>query len=252
MNRPRNIVDSVIKAAPFRGRESGNCEHYAGLPVYALPGLHAFAARHLQNHLAPPARILELGAGTGAMSLRLLDLGYSLIASDVLEVNFIPRDRVDFIAADLNMPFAAPIAERFDAIVCLELIEHLENPRHTLRQCRQLLKPGGLLLLSTPNATNPVSQAMFVRTGQFQWFSDADYEQQGHILPLTLWLLAKCFREIGFTPVWEGSFGDPFQHLGSWPRMRWLARIVARLAATPAHLRGEIYVAVLRAPGDGV
>lgn len=240
-------MDSVIKAAPFRGRGSAtSCEHYAGLPVYALPGLHEFAARHLQEHLAPPADILELGAGTGAMSLRLFDLGYSVTASDILDDNFVPRDRVEFIAADLNTPFAASIAKRFDAIVCLELIEHLENPRHTLRQCRQLLQPGGLLILSTPNATNPVSQAMFLRTGQFQWFGDADYEQQGHILPLTPWLLGKCFHEIGFTTAWEGSFGDPFKYLVNWPRMRWLAHVAARVASTPAHLRGEIYVAVLR------
>jgi SAM-dependent methyltransferase len=49
----------------------------------------------------------------------------------------------------------AELDERFDSITAGEIIEHLDNPRQFLADCYQILKPGGRLIISTPNPYYP-------------------------------------------------------------------------------------------------
>jgi 2-polyprenyl-3-methyl-5-hydroxy-6-metoxy-1,4-benzoquinol methylase len=243
------------RARNFANRFEGRLNYgYEGIPIFAAPGLHELAAERLALALPAQASVLELGAGAGALSQRLADRGYRVCASDLFDANFTPRERIPFVALDLNQPFAAQLPSRFDAVIALELIEHLENPRHFFRQCRQLLGPGGHLVVSTPNLANPVSQAMFVREGMFQWFREPDYREQGHITPLAPAVLRRCWSEAGFACAWEGSVSDPYRllHRRRDRGTRLLARVLARLSATPRPLQGEVYVAVLQVHADAV
>lgn len=244
------------RARNFRDAFGGSSlDQYRGIPIFAAPGLHELAARQLAAARPPDAgvRVLELGAGGGAMSQRLHDLGYAVTASDLFAERFQPHDRIAFHALDLNRDFAVTLPRRFDALVALELVEHLENSHHFLRQCFAALEPGGWAVLSTPNLANPVSQAMFASEGEFQWFRDEDYREQGHISPIAPFVLRRCWTEAGFALQWEGSVSDPFRRV-KWrrqPRLWWLARLLALHARTPDALRGEVYVVVLHKPGTG-
>ena len=239
------------RAEGFRD-QSGYAVNYRDLPIFAAPGLHELAAERLAAVLPPgDASILELGAGAGAMSLRLRDRGYAMTASDLNEGAFEP-DGIPFVALDLNQEFAQRLPRRFDAIVALELVEHLENPYHFFRQCSETLENAGFLLVSTPNLGSPVSQAMFATRGNFQWFSDGDYRKEGHIMPLSPSVLRRCWTEAGFECRWEGSVGDPMRMLDAKAdrRLRWIAKLLAAVSGTPEALRGEVYLAVLQRRGD--
>ncbi len=238
---PTVIVDSYREL----GKHGIGTEKYRGLGIYAAPGLHEFVAGKLLEKMATGSSVLELGAGSGAMSLRLADMGYKVTSTDILEDNFQATADAKFIVADLNSQFAADMGT-FDAVMAMEIIEHLENPRNFLRQCRACLGSGGLLILSTPNLANPLSRVMFMTHGCHQWFEDKNYHSIGHIMPLSPWLLSHCFDEAGFVPEWIGSHGDIEKNLSVWPRMRWLVRGLRYLSRVPRELDGEIYVAVLR------
>lgn len=242
-DQPTVLVDSYREAA---ASEAG-ANSYKGLRIHALPGLHDFIAEVAVEHLKPGATLLDLAAGSGAMSSRMQDLGFKVTATDYVTENF-KLDSVPFMRADLNESFSSAYMERFEAIVASEIIEHLENPRHFARECFKLLEPGGRVILSTPNVESPGSIASFVRSGHFAWFSNDDYLNQGHITPLTQWQLHKAFSEAGFQFRWEGSFGESARLTAGSPRLRALAKILALISSKESRLRGEIFVCVLERP----
>ena len=221
---------------------------YKGLRIHALPGLHDYVALLAEEHLKGNGLVLDLAAGSGAMSLRLQDMGYSVTASDIVPDNFRLHGNIPFVLANLNEPFASQYSERFEGIVASEIIEHLENPRHFFRECFRLLADGGKLILTTPNLDNAASLASFLRSGCFMWFSEKDYRIQGHITPITQWQLQKCAEEAGFSVLWKGSYGNPLTHLKGSPRLQLVARILDRLLGNDRRLRGEIYTAVFQRP----
>ncbi|MCP4958946.1 MAG: class I SAM-dependent methyltransferase [Actinomycetia bacterium] len=115
-------------------------------------------------------RLLAQEAGSG----RILDVGYAHLPN-----SYFTGDHVTGI--DLEPPTSAvPYDEtivgdaaslgalwgrRFDSVVVGELIEHLEDPYGFLRGVRDLLDPGGRLVLSTPNPVSfPVVMAEWMRT----------------------------------------------------------------------------------------
>src|SRR5262245_36434397 len=100
---------------------------YRGLKIKAASNLHAECMRHIRAlQLPPAARALDIGAGSGALSQRLLDDGF--------RVEAIERDRDAFRAAipchtyDLNRDFAHMFPEKFELVVATEVIEHLHDP----------------------------------------------------------------------------------------------------------------------------
>lgn len=237
------IVDAYMEATVANG---SNRPNYKGLLIHALPGLHPFVADLVVKHLRPGATILELAAGSGAMAQRLTDAGFNVTATDYVSENFRLHGKVPFFQSNLNERFAASVPGEVDAIVALEIIEHLENPRHFARECFSVLPAGGHLILSTPNIDCSVSKAMFTRSGCFLWFDEAEYHASGHITPIAQKQLHEVIREAGFEFLWEGSFGNAMDRIAGSPRLLMLSKLLGWLNVNP--IDGEIYVCVLRKP----
>jgi SAM-dependent methyltransferase len=240
--------DSTVIVDQYRHATSvlEGSDSYRGLRIHALSGLHEFLADVIVRHIPSGVGVLDLAAGSGAMSARLKDLGFSVRASDYVAESFKLED-IPFTRANLNEDFSDLFSgNSFHAVVASEIIEHLENPRHFFRQCNKLLGDGGYVVLSTPNVLNSGSLASFVRKGQFLWFSDVDYRIYGHITPITQWQIDHCLSETGFARVWSGSFGNGATQIDGKPKLKLLARVLDLVTAVPRDVRGEIYVCVAR------
>jgi SAM-dependent methyltransferase len=113
--------------------------------------------------LPPGARLLDAPCGAGALASVLLGRGFDVIGADVegsAEHLLGPR----FAHADFNQRLPWPDAH-FDAIFAIEGIEHLENRFFFLREARRILRPGGRLILTTPNVVALRSRVRFFASG---------------------------------------------------------------------------------------
>lgn len=102
------------------------------------------------------ARVLEVGAGIGNMT-RLLSARARVVATDlnptylqVLRRTFAGDSRVAIHELDLAAEFAPTVGKDFDTVVCLNVLEHIEDDVAALRRMRQVLAPQGRVVLVVP------------------------------------------------------------------------------------------------------
>jgi 2-polyprenyl-3-methyl-5-hydroxy-6-metoxy-1,4-benzoquinol methylase len=180
---------------------------YKGIAINAAVGTHEGCLGILQEKLPPPAAVLDIAAGCGAFTRRLLDAGYSVQPNDLDSKGWAVPE-LQLWTVDLNKPLPQGLASRqFDAVVGIEVIEHLENPLKFLRDCCSFCRPGGLVILTTPNIVDARSWANFVVRGQFFQFTRKRYWESGHATLLPFWLLEEHLSRVGITAFERRSFG---------------------------------------------
>ncbi|RFU22017.1 class I SAM-dependent methyltransferase [Geodermatophilus marinus] len=176
---------------------------YKGHSVHAAPGVHEYTVELVRAALPRGGRVLEVGAGCGALALRLQEAGFDVVPTDLEP----PHDwihRLDLDAPEWTEDTRGP----FDMVVCVETLEHVENPRGVLRSIRSLLRPGDRLLVSTPNITHPHSRLKMFLRGAPYIFGPKHYYQPGHISILPDWMLTEHVRLAGFTDIEVRSGGS--------------------------------------------
>jgi len=106
----------------------------------------------LKRGVRPGASILEVGCGGGYLATVLAETGWREVAADVsydaarFARNAGAADALVFDATD-----AWPVADdRFDAVLMLDVLEHLDDDVAALAEARRVLRPGGVLVLTVP------------------------------------------------------------------------------------------------------
>lgn len=174
----------------------GNESEYRGLKIHAIPSLHEQCIAQIESlRLPKTAKVLDVGAGEGAFSQRLLDAGLQVSAAEMQPGRF--RLNVPCQNINLNEDFHDKWNEEFDLVVAIEIVEHLHDPRHFISNCLKTLKSGGFLLLTSPNTESWLSRIRFLRTGYFLWFDENDYNFFGHLTPIFSWQIRQICRELG-------------------------------------------------------
>jgi 2-polyprenyl-3-methyl-5-hydroxy-6-metoxy-1,4-benzoquinol methylase len=141
--------------------------------------------------------LLDFGCGTAQLTIRLHQRGQyrSITGADLFPRSpTVPAD-IRWIQGDLNDPLPAPDGG-FDVVVAAEVIEHLENPRAVCREIFRLLRPGGLVVLSTPNNESLRSLVALIARGHFVAFGPTAYP--AHITALVRQDLDHILAEAGF------------------------------------------------------
>ncbi|HVH25452.1 MAG TPA: class I SAM-dependent methyltransferase [Vicinamibacterales bacterium] len=131
------------------------------LSVIQLAALRAFDGRQLPSG----SRILDAPCGDGSLAAALRSTGYD---AHGIDMNANGLDLLGASYYDVNLNARLPFAdESFEAALSIEGIEHLENRFAYVRELHRVLKPNGLLILTTPNIVSLRSRVRFAGSGFF-------------------------------------------------------------------------------------
>jgi len=138
-------------------------------------------------------RLLDIGCGGGLLSEPMARLGAQVIGADAAERNIpVARIHAEQSGLDIDYRFTtaealAEAGELFDVVLNMEVVEHVASPIDYLTACRNLLKPGGLMLASTINR-NPKSYAIAVFGAErvMRWLPVGTHEWSKFITPAEL------------------------------------------------------------------
>lgn len=119
--------------------------------------LHAAMLRKLEplflRHIPRGGRVLDAGCGRSLFTEIRPDWPFSIVAADI-DLDLLAARKAAFPQLRWAVADAYPLAFRdlsFDALFAGELVEHLPDPRPGLAEFRRVLRPGGTLILTTPN-----------------------------------------------------------------------------------------------------
>lgn len=140
-----------------------------------------------------PGRVLDVGCGDGTFLARMRSRGWSVTGLDFDPVAAkAARDKhgLEVHVGTIEDAFADRKAQ-YDVVTASHVIEHVPEPIHFLSQCRSLLRPGGRLVLKTPNASSYGAKRY-----QAAW---RGLEPPRHLHIFTAPSLISCARKAGFS-----------------------------------------------------
>lgn len=128
--------------------------------VMEIGGTEARALGHIAIHETvenilrdqDPGKVLDVPAGEGALAVRLKGLGHNVSCCDLYPQIF-KLDDIEIRSGDMDktLPYED---HSFNYAVCVEGLEHIENPANAIREFARVLTRGGLLIISVPNIMN--------------------------------------------------------------------------------------------------
>ncbi|MGH9425373.1 MAG: class I SAM-dependent methyltransferase, partial [Terriglobia bacterium] len=146
--------------------------HHAEEEVVDFPRIEK-VVRVILKH--PPGRLLDVGYSKGGFADYLVRAGWDCTG---LDLNERQHPGIRMIQCDLNEGF--PVEdESFDVVTAGEIIEHMLDEEAFLQECRRVLKPGGQLVLTTPNLSFSVNR-LLVLIGETPVFVYAPYHYHFH------------------------------------------------------------------------
>lgn len=192
------------------------------------------------NAVLGKGRVLDIPAGTGKLCNRLEAMGYDITAADLFPEKFrLPGHEA--VRADMNdrIPFED---NAFDAIICQEGVEHVENLPSFFRECRRLLRDGGYLWVTTPNFMDLSGRLSYFLTGAKSfhtgfpneettvWGSNGDRFYHGHAFSLPFFQIRYLLRLSQFDDITLSGLGRSTTSRMLYPFVRPLSRLLIRRA----------------------
>ena len=138
-------------------------------------------------------KMLDVGCASGAFLYVAKSLGWDVTGLEIGEASseYARNKGINVINASIFDDSINIEAATYDVVVFLEVIEHLEHPKRALEMIYSWLKPGGVLILSTPNFNS-----LFRRIHKTKWWVINCEEE--HIMFFTPESLSAYIKAVGF------------------------------------------------------
>lgn len=207
---------------------------------------------------APRGPLLDVPAGEGALAIRLDEMGFDVSCCDLYPQIFkVEKLGVKFGNLDQTLPYDD---RSFEYVVCVEGLEHIENPANAIREFSRLLRPGGQLVISVPNIMNIEERLKWLFSGYTSHFKplsaqalrDHDHHEIGNADEIALHVNPIGYSEVRYL-LEKSGFELGSVHRDKPKRRSWLfapltAVIVAASRLTPKHKREARWTDELNSP----
>lgn len=134
--------------------------------------------------------LIDIGCGGGLLSVPLYKSGLQVTGLDATEENIVAaREYIKKNNFDINL-YAEEVSQhvkrdiKYDVVLCLEVIEHVENLQDFMNQLTKLVKPGGMMIISTLNRTMK-SYALAIVMAEYilKWIPTKTHEYSKFVKP---------------------------------------------------------------------
>jgi SAM-dependent methyltransferase len=203
-------MEDAVPDVVSRALESGGASDHA---------IHAMVRRGFTDRGLRPGVLLDVGCGRGELREALAGLYGRYIGADVVRHEGFPQSS-EFVEVDLDRGSVALPDAAADAVICVETIEHVENPRALLRELQRLMRGGAWLFVTTPNQLSLAAKLSLVLRNQYPAFVEAPGLYPAHITALLESDLVRLARECGLGELsveYSGAGRVPLSS-SRWPR----------------------------------
>jgi 2-polyprenyl-3-methyl-5-hydroxy-6-metoxy-1,4-benzoquinol methylase len=138
------------------------------------PHVYDAVVKTLSSRSTGTGTLADVGCGSGELWKAAGKLFVRYIGIDIIRYPGFP-DTEKFVSCNLEDYSISLSGEVADCVVALETIEHLDNPRAFMRELVRLVKPGGWVVVTTPNQLSILSKTTLLWKNQFNAFQDASY-----------------------------------------------------------------------------
>lgn len=163
--------------------------------------------------------VLETGCSTGFLSRQIAADGARVVGIEIdKEAAELAKENCQrVLSCDLNSPeWVTAVGERFDLVTFGDVLEHLHNPLGVLHQTRELLNPGGRVLICLPNIAHWTIRAkLLVGNFRYQSFGILDFTHMRFFtIESAKQMIAEAgYRLIWFRPVIGGRYNEKYRSL---------------------------------------
>ncbi len=160
--------------------------------------IYQMVARNVERCHRNGGTLLDVGCGSGNLWRFVSDRFERYVGVDVANYPGFPVDG-EFRQAELDADEWPILGDYAEVVTAIEIIEHLENPRKFVRELVRVTKPGGWVILSTPNQLSLLSLLTLATKHRFNAFQDVHYPT--HISALLEVDLRRIAAECGLLQI---------------------------------------------------
>ena len=168
------------------------------------------------QELSPGPRVADLACGQGNFSLLLAELGFDVTAVDIKPefLSYLKKKqtsgKVTTVVSNI-MDFRS--AELFDCVILGEVIEHVAQPKNILIAAARNLKPGGIIIVSTPNGDHYGNELpTYSQVTDFEALIPKQFHWLEHLFLYTETELTGLMEESGIDVIASTKFNSAYSH----------------------------------------
>lgn len=181
---------------------SENLNHWNYIDRYSRWMYHTY-----EKYINDGDRIFDVGAGMGRMVKFYIDRAAQVTATDIFQnqvdymnARFYEYNNFDAVLWDIMKDEVGNYKEKYDTVICINVLEHLRDDKLAIKKMKEILKPKGKIIIMVP-AQQKLYCSLDENVGHYRRYNKGDLKNLARENQLTI-LKNIYFNQLGILPYW--------------------------------------------------